>query len=701
MARAIKIKKALARARWLIERRITASTYLIAAALMVLITISFGGVYQQNFQAFIGEQRQLHEEHVRVLAKQLEPSLKLMGIHAPLLTLVPSKAKLVNYEVMLDHPPLKQLARELENAGDDHPGRIDGFGAVRVHSTSGDYLYFIARLAALPLQPRILGSGLLISSDYFAVRYETTARAFQYRLVAYESKKEATAPLIAEAAGYVAAEDLFPRVRTDLRDRQIRGGAYLNGGRLYLLLRLQLNSGNEAGAAGTPETLSPENRLTIAWGSNAASMESAATSLCRLARYLGRMTVAGGIQSLGLLVGRTSSCAIPIAGADATKPSYEHNSWFERFHVWLATRIVRSTASPDDDELISRGAIRAAATLNVDAGTPVQLEATQSLASMIAAWRANSNAQLQSFMVPMLGIALLTLIFHITVLRRIRRLSDSARVRKGTQFATPELLRNDEIGVLAKRFAGLLKVRDAKSAKLQSINGTLQEQSTLLRNQNELLSAANKQLNDTAQRIQHNVRSPLERLQNHLNENSREGRLLAAALRAAKDVVTDQVIAAATRPLALHQYMREWCEDVAEETHDENVLFHAPHRDVWARADENGLEDTLERILNNARDFRIEGTPLTLSVATDDRHATIHFHNCGQPIPEHLLEKIFEDHYTTRQGLPGHVGLGLYEAHRFVTAMGGELTASNDDSGVEFQIRLLLAQPAVQDSSSE
>jgi two-component system, OmpR family, sensor kinase len=106
------------------------------------------------------------------------------------------------------------------------------------------------------------------------------------------------------------------------------------------------------------------------------------------------------------------------------------------------------------------------------------------------------------------------------------------------------------------------------------------------------------------------------------------------------------------------------------------------------RADAFSLEDVVTHILRNAQRHRTPGTPVTLSLQLRDAHAVIGIHNLGAPIPEALLDRVFD--YGVSDAAPedagGRRGQGLFVARTYMAKMGGTVRALNREGGVLFEL---------------
>jgi signal transduction histidine kinase len=128
----------------------------------------------------------------------------------------------------------------------------------------------------------------------------------------------------------------------------------------------------------------------------------------------------------------------------------------------------------------------------------------------------------------------------------------------------------------------------------------------------------------------------------------------------------------------------------------EEVEYAPLGQPLMVRADEHSLEDVVTHVLRNAQRHRRPGTPIRLSAEADAQTARVTVHNVGAPIPQALLERIFE-YGVSEPGLPavappgakaGQRGQGLFVARTYMAKMGGTITARNREDGVEFVLTL-------------
>lgn len=97
-------------------------------------------------------------------------------------------------------------------------------------------------------------------------------------------------------------------------------------------------------------------------------------------------------------------------------------------------------------------------------------------------------------------------------------------------------------------------------------------------------------------------------------------------------------------------------------------------------------------IILNARDVlidqQVKNPVVSIRIFEENGHSTVIVRDNGGGIPEHVLPKIFDPYFTTKQQGKG-TGIGLYMAKNIIEKhMGGRLKAGNRDGCAEFSIEL-------------
>jgi signal transduction histidine kinase len=119
---------------------------------------------------------------------------------------------------------------------------------------------------------------------------------------------------------------------------------------------------------------------------------------------------------------------------------------------------------------------------------------------------------------------------------------------------------------------------------------------------------------------------------------------------------------------------------------------------VWDRA---RLHQLFTNLLKNAVQHGDVTKPITVAVRQEGQRAVVTVHNEGQPIPQHLLSKLF-DPLTRGENIPDHkrgasLGLGLYIANTIACAHGGRIDVdSTTERGTTFTVSLPISSSGFQ-----
>ncbi|WP_426341282.1 sensor histidine kinase [Pseudoduganella sp. S-14] len=108
---------------------------------------------------------------------------------------------------------------------------------------------------------------------------------------------------------------------------------------------------------------------------------------------------------------------------------------------------------------------------------------------------------------------------------------------------------------------------------------------------------------------------------------------------------------------------------------------------AMVRADPYSLEDVVTHILNNANRHRTPGTPITMTLTSDQRAASLAIHNKGASIAPALIDKVFE-YGVSGQEEGANRGQGLFVVKTYMAKMGGTVAVRNVAGGVEFTLTL-------------
>jgi len=131
----------------------------------------------------------------------------------------------------------------------------------------------------------------------------------------------------------------------------------------------------------------------------------------------------------------------------------------------------------------------------------------------------------------------------------------------------------------------------------------------------------------------------------------------------------------------------------------EHVVYASVGAAVPVRAEEYALEDVVTHVLRNADRHRSAGSPIRIALQAGPAEARIEIANDGPPIPDAMIEAIFE-YGVTGAAEPGaetapeaHRGQGLFVARTYMAKMGGTIAAANRDGTVVFTLTLPAAPP--------
>jgi signal transduction histidine kinase len=296
-----------------------------------------------------------------------------------------------------------------------------------------------------------------------------------------------------------------------------------------------------------------------------------------------------------------------------------------------------------------------------------------------------------------LTLALATLLFMLfvwlRVIARIRRILETAyRMTVSPSFdgdLDSYLKNKDETGSLARTFSVLLKRARSRSALI--IEKTKKEQQKKA-GEIKLAQENVKASQSILAAIGHEIRSPLQSLDNQIPENSdlkhlvkkmtyavtalTEATSIEAAFKDGKYVVKVADIAAFISRLA---------KNLLEQGIP--IQYKGPATSVSAAYDSILLDIVLAHILDNATDRRHENSKIYIELMKHDYDVSITVSNSGPTIPEESLESIFDLGYTTGSH-PNNLGQGLFVSRMYVVGMKGTIKAENRDDGVSIILTL-------------
>lgn len=288
----------------------------------------------------------------------------------------------------------------------------------------------------------------------------------------------------------------------------------------------------------------------------------------------------------------------------------------------------------------------------------------------------------------LLALLLAWLVIEIGVIRRIRvlikRTDAVAKTVRGTgaadEFNVSDLRGDDELGVLATCLHDLLR-RVREDVERDTIRA--------------------EQERDMWHAVGHEIMSPLQSLMAlHAHGDGQSERYLARMQQAIRvlygsaspsEAFQASVVQVGELDLTAfleHVAANAPCAGIAD------VRFGGAPVPVLARADEYCLEDVVTHVLRNAARYRLEGTPITLTLDASETGATITIFNRGPAIEPDLIGRVFEYGVSDQpdSGAEGNRGQGLFVAKIYMAKMGGTISVVNQSDGVSFVLSLQRVQ---------
>jgi signal transduction histidine kinase len=290
------------------------------------------------------------------------------------------------------------------------------------------------------------------------------------------------------------------------------------------------------------------------------------------------------------------------------------------------------------------------------------------------------------FVGAMLGaIGLAWLIIEIGLIRRIALLTKRTRGLSRTvhadggldRYDLADLRGNDELGILASGLDDLLH-RVKEDAGRERIRA--------------------EQEKDMWHAVGHEIMSPLQSLLAlHGNEDDPSHRYISRMQQAVRILYGSaspseafQSSSLTVQAVDIAGFMRNVAENAGiDDVRCEGAGAGADVA-VLVRADEYPLEDVFSHILKNADRYRRPGTPIVMSLETDENTAAVSICNSGAQIDGDLIGKIFEYGVSDQKdaGASGSRGQGLFVAKTYMAKMGGTISVRNVEDGVCFRLEL-------------
>lgn len=241
-----------------------------------------------------------------------------------------------------------------------------------------------------------------------------------------------------------------------------------------------------------------------------------------------------------------------------------------------------------------------------------------------------------------------------------------------------DLRGRDELGILAGGLADLL----------QRVREGVQREELRAQRERDMLQAVGHEILSPLQSLMVLHPDPADPAHRYVQRMQQAVRVLYGQASPSEALEAAQL---AREPLDLDAFLREVAAN-AGFAGIADVRYTPAAAPVMVRADAFSLEDVVTHILRNADRHRTPGTPITLTLHTQEGQAQAAIHNQGPPIASDALERIFD--YGVSDAAPQEAGprrgQGLFVARTYMAKMGGSVAARNADGGVVLELTLPL-----------
>ena len=285
----------------------------------------------------------------------------------------------------------------------------------------------------------------------------------------------------------------------------------------------------------------------------------------------------------------------------------------------------------------------------------------------------------------------LVMAFSVTLARRIRKLGAEttdaidAYGRLKTNRIHSETESGDEIGDLARNISNML-------SRLHQHNQFLENMPRTLRHEiNNPLNALSTSLQNLASEEQPDNRAKyLDSAQRAVLRIGMIVQNLADAASLEEALEADDFEVIDLREL-VNNYLNN-CRVLHPKAHFE---YRGTHKRVLSAVSDYRIEQLLDKLIDNAVDFSVPGTTITVGLTTDAHELTLFVTNEGPTIPREELDNIFDSMVSVRQNNPDnrlHFGMGLYVVRVIAEHHGGQVSAVNllNRRGVTVRVTLSL-----------
>lgn len=298
------------------------------------------------------------------------------------------------------------------------------------------------------------------------------------------------------------------------------------------------------------------------------------------------------------------------------------------------------------------------------------------------------EAMISLFNKTLLAFLLLTalvLAFATRLSLRLRRLSaaaDAAIDAHGRVIGgfTPAAAA-DEIGDLSRTFGALLTRLQEYHRYLESLAGRLSHE---LRTPIAIVRSS----------LEHVAQAGSAAEQEPYLQRAREGveRLTVLVARLSEAARLELALQQArSQPLEVKEFLRRCVEGYGMAFGNVEFQDHSGPLPITHPIAPDLFEQMLDKLIANAADFRLPGTPITVALAADPAYWTLTVANQGPALPGSMRGQLFNSMVSVRPeggAREPHLGLGLYIVRLIAEFHGARVAADNlpDENGVCFSL---------------
>lgn len=245
--------------------------------------------------------------------------------------------------------------------------------------------------------------------------------------------------------------------------------------------------------------------------------------------------------------------------------------------------------------------------------------------------------------------------------------------------------REDSIGDLARSFSDVVSKLHEQQSFMSTMPRTLSHE---IKNPLNAISTSLANMSDYP--LDKEINSYLEIAKRGLHKIESILSKLSSAANLEQALTNDELEA-----LDVNHFLTVYCQHQHQMAGSKVVIeYVANKKAAMVQAVDYRLEQALDKLLDNARDFHRPGTPIKVRLWADKFDWVIDVENQGDQVDLDKADQLFQSMVTSRTqasaGGAGHFGLGLYVVQTIAQFHKGTAQVANlaDGSGVCFSIRL-------------